>query len=60
MSAEELDHIFDPGFRVNGSRVSTGNWSLFSARQVLYEHGGDIIIDSASGQGTTVRILLPA
>ena len=60
MLPEELDHIFDPGFRVNGSRVSTGNWSLFSARQVLYEHGGDISIDSAPGEGATVRIVLPA
>jgi signal transduction histidine kinase len=60
MSGEELDHIFDPGFRVQGSRVSTGNWSLFSTRQIIYEHGGDISIDSAPGVGTTVRILLPA
>jgi signal transduction histidine kinase len=60
MSPEILDRVFDPGFRVEGSRISTGNWGLFNARQILYEHGGDITIDSAPGVGTTVRILLPA
>jgi signal transduction histidine kinase len=60
MTAEDLDHIFDPGFRVTGSRISTGNWSLFNTRQIIYEHGGDITIDSAPGMGTTVHVLLPA
>jgi signal transduction histidine kinase len=33
---------------------------MFSARQVIREHGGDIHISSAPGEGTTVRVVLPA
>lgn len=56
---EEISTIFDPGFRVSGGRVSTGNWSLFSSRQIVREHGGDIHIRSLAGKGTTVNISLP-
>lgn len=55
----ELETIFDPGFRVTAGRVSTGNWSLFSARQIVFEHGGEIQITSEPGKGTTVDVLLP-
>ncbi|MBZ5591838.1 MAG: HAMP domain-containing histidine kinase [Acidobacteriia bacterium] len=59
MEALELETIFDPGFRVLAGRVSTGNWSLFSARQIVFEHGGEIQITSEPGKGTTVDVLLP-
>jgi len=44
---------------VRAGRVSTGNWGLFSCRQIIREHGGEIDIQSAPGQGTTVRVTLP-
>lgn len=56
---EELARIFDPGFRVVERRVATGNWSLFSARQMIREHGGDIRITSEPGSGTTLFVTLP-
>ena len=59
MSAEELAGIFDPAFKVKGGRVSTGNWSLFSSRQIVREHGGDIEVRSFQGKGTRVRVVLP-
>jgi signal transduction histidine kinase len=59
MSSTELETIFDPGFKVLEGRVSTGNWSLFSSRQIIFEHGGEIRIDSAQGKGTTVSVTLP-
>ena len=59
LRSDELATIFDPGFKVAGGRVSTGNWSLFSSRQIVREHGGDIHIESREGQGTTVSIRLP-
>ncbi len=55
----ELETIFDPGFKVTAGRVSTGNWSLFSSRQIVFEHGGEIQISSVPGKGTTVDVLLP-
>jgi len=59
MDAAELESIFDPGFKVTAGRVSTGNWSLFSSRQIVFEHGGEIQIVSTPGKGTTVDVLLP-
>ena len=59
MEPSELETIFDPGFKVTAGRVSTGNWSLFSSRQIIFEHGGEIQISSAPGKGTTVQVLLP-
>jgi two-component system NtrC family sensor kinase len=59
MEPAELETIFDPGFKVTADRVSTGNWSLFSSRQIIFEHGGEIQISSVPGKGTTVEVLLP-
>lgn len=59
MTDEEVARIFDPAFRVREGRVSTGNWSLFSSRQIIQEHGGQIQIRSAVGQGTRVMVALP-
>jgi signal transduction histidine kinase len=59
MEPEELENIFDPGFKVTAGRVSTGNWSLFSSRQIVFEHGGDIHISSTPNEGTTVSVILP-
>jgi len=59
ISKEELINIFEPAFRVRAGRVSTGNWGLFSCRQIIREHGGEIEIQSTPGQGTTVRVTLP-
>jgi signal transduction histidine kinase len=57
--AEELANIFEPAFKVRAGRVSTGNWGLFSCRQIIREHGGEIEIQSGPGEGTTVRVTLP-
>lgn len=59
LDQKELSGIFDPGFRVSGSRIAASNWSLFGSRQIIREHGGDIRIDSARGQGTAVFVTLP-
>jgi signal transduction histidine kinase len=60
MSPEQIDNIFDPGFKVvSGNRISSGNWSLFNARQIVFKHGGDILIASTEGKGTTVWVTLP-
>ena len=59
ISSERLAHIFDPVFNVADSRVSTGNWSLFTSRQFIKNHGGELRIKSLAGEGTTVTIYLP-
>ena len=59
LDPQEIKTIFDPGFRVGHGRVSTGNWSMFSSRQIVREHGGEIQIESERGKGTCVRVVLP-
>jgi len=59
MAPDEADTIFDPAFKVDGQRVSSGNWSLFNARQIVYEHGGEIRVETAEGKGTSVTVMLP-
>jgi signal transduction histidine kinase len=57
---EDLATLFDPAaFRVTQGRVSASNWSLFSCRQIVQEHGGDIEASSGDAKGTRVRVLLP-
>jgi signal transduction histidine kinase len=60
LSAEELQSALEPSFRVDQGRVKSCNWSMFSARQIVREHGGDIAIRSAAGSGTRVQVTLPA
>ncbi len=59
MNPADVETIFDPSFKVAGSRVSSGNWSLFNSRQIVYEHGGEILVHTAEGEGTLVLIRLP-
>lgn len=59
LDSKELSGIFEPGFRVMDRRVTAGNWGMFSSRQIIREHGGDIKIASGAGKGTTVTISLP-
>ena len=56
--SDRLAHLFDPSFRVEGSRVST-NWGLFTSRSIVADHGGQIEIASTEGLGTTAKISLP-
>lgn len=59
MSPEEAETIFDPAFKVDGGRVASKNWSLFNTRQIVYEHGGEIRVETAEGKGTAVHVMLP-
>jgi two-component system NtrC family sensor kinase len=59
LAPDELRMIFDPGFKVDQGKVATGNWGLFGSRQIIHEHGGEIRISSAEGEGTTVSVFLP-
>lgn len=59
MTSAEAARLFDPGaFHEANGRVAAGNWSLFSCRQIVREHGGDIDVESEEGRGTTVVVRL--
>jgi signal transduction histidine kinase len=59
MLPEQADTMFEPSFKVAGNRVASGNWSLFNAKQIVYEHGGAITVRTAEGAGTAMHIVLP-
>lgn len=60
---EALPRVFDPYFRVDGSRNrQTGGvgLGLTSAQAIVRSHGGDIVMENREGGGLEVRVLLPA
>lgn len=59
IAPEQLPHLFEPMFQVADGRVSTGNWSMFTSRRLVKDHGGDIRVRSRKGEGTTVSVILP-
>ncbi|MCW5976446.1 MAG: HAMP domain-containing histidine kinase [Bryobacteraceae bacterium] len=36
---------FDPAFQVREGRIGAANWDLFSARQIVLTHGGEISVE---------------
>ncbi len=62
MSAEELAHLGEPFWRSDSEAVRNirGHGLGFAvARGIIEAHGGTITVESAPGQGTTVRFTLP-
>ncbi|MCB1959298.1 MAG: PEP-CTERM system histidine kinase PrsK [Rhodocyclaceae bacterium] len=58
MSADFIrDQLFKPFQTTKSSGMGIG---VFEARQYLRELGGDIVVESTPGEGTTMDLLLPA
>jgi len=58
---EDMEHIFERFYRVDKSRNSqTGGTGLglSIAQGIVQKHGGEIIVDSEEGRGTTITIYL--
>ena len=58
MDAETQAHIFDPLYTTKAHGQGTG-LGLVVTQQVMEEHGGQIIVRSAPGQGSTFRLNFP-
>lgn len=59
IKAEDLSKIWEPFFTTKPEGKGTG-LGLAICRRIVEEHRGTITIESEAGQGTTVRIVLPA
>jgi len=53
---DELQYVLDPFYSTKPVGVGMG---LTKANRIVQEHGGSITVESAVGQGTTIRVLLP-
>ena len=59
---KDLPYVFERFYRADGSRAAdTGGagLGLAIARRIVEDHGGNIFVESARGQGTTVGFRLP-
>ncbi len=56
---EHLSRVFDPFFTTKGPKRGTG-LGLSVCFSIVKQHGGDILVESTAGIGTTFRITLPA
>ncbi|HMR63443.1 MAG TPA: ATP-binding protein, partial [Anaerolineae bacterium] len=56
ISPEALAHLFEPLFTTKGHGSGLG---LFISYKIIEGHQGQILVNSAAGQGTTFTILLP-
>lgn len=56
IARENLDRVFDPFFTTKAHGVGMG---LAIARKIVRAHGGEIVVESEEGKGTTFRVWLP-
>jgi signal transduction histidine kinase len=57
---DELPHIFTPFYRASTARGIPGTGiGLAGSRMIVEQHGGQITVESAVGQGTAVVVRLP-
>lgn len=57
--AEVLPRIFEPFFTTKAAGRGTG-LGMATAFRIVSGHGGTLDVDSVQGEGTTIRIMLPA
>ncbi len=56
--AHVLPNIFHPFYTTKGVGVGTG-LGLYISYEIVKKHGGEIIVETAPGQGTLFRVELP-
>jgi len=60
ISNADMEHIFERFYRSDQSRNKSGNGlGLSYVKSIVREHGGDILVESSIGSGSSFTILLP-
>jgi len=61
MSAEQAERIFEQFYRVDlDNKQSAGlGLGLSIAKQIVVDHGGDIVVESSLNEGTIMTVVLP-
>jgi len=59
IASEVLERVFEPFYSTKAVGKGTG-MGLAVVHGIVHEHGGHVIVDTARGQGTAFRIVLPA
>jgi signal transduction histidine kinase len=58
--AARLENTFDVGFSRDGARMRMRmHAGLANCYAIVHKHGGDVIVESEVGKGTTFRTTLP-
>lgn len=57
MDEETKKHIFEPFFTTKGEKGTGLGLSIIYG--IVKRHGGDILVDSEPGRGTTITVILP-
>jgi signal transduction histidine kinase len=58
IAQDRIQHLFDPDFTKEGSRVKAG-LGLFTSYNIIQKHRGEIRVESEVGKGSTFTIILP-
>ena len=58
MTREQIRHLFDPFHSTKSSDNRLG-LGLFVSHEIVRQHGGDLLVESQPGVGSTVTVVLP-